>query len=127
MAVKNLGELLLEEGMVTPQQLTQAQAELQAGGGSLAAHLMRLAGIPEESMQYFLALQHGVEYVALEGTAIPSSVISLATREVATRYSIIPFQKTGNQLKVASSDPSSSELLRLKEDMRLDARLEISL
>jgi type IV pilus assembly protein PilB len=85
-----------------------------------------LAGIPEEAMQHFLALQHGVEYLNLSERSLPPSVVRLASKEVASRYGIIPVEKKGDLLLVAALDPSDPGLLRLREDMQLGPRVEIS-
>jgi type IV pilus assembly protein PilB len=87
---------------------------------------MKVAGLSEDSMQQFLALQHGVEYVSLEAAEIPREVLALASREVASRYKVVPFRKGPKQVTVASADPSDPSLLRLREDMRLDPATELS-
>ena len=61
--MKQLGKLLIEEGMVDQAQLDEALAAQQREGGKLGSTLVKLGFLTEEALYYFLALQLGAEFV----------------------------------------------------------------
>jgi type IV pilus assembly protein PilB len=123
--MKQLGKLLIEEDMLTQEQLDQALAMQQGGGGKLGNCLVKLGFLSEESLHYFVAVQLGIEFVELQSTEIPADIIRLVSKDVANRYQVIPWARTNSSLMVASSDPSDPKLFRLREDLLLDSKIEI--
>ena len=123
MAGKKLQDMLLEERMVTEGQLSDAQSEMAKSGGSLGGVLVRLGYINEEVLGYFIAMQHGVEFVEL-GT--PSKeLLKAVSKDVAARYQAVPVARTPQSLTMAVADPGDPALFRLREDLLLDSRTEL--
>ena len=97
-----LGELLVKENVITPIQLKNALDAQRGSGARLGHELARLGYIEESELTSFLSKQYGVPSVNLESIEIPQEVLKLVTRDVVTRHQVIPINKTGNTLMVAS-------------------------
>ena len=119
--MKQLGKLLIEEDMLTQEQLDQALALQQGGGGKLGTCLVKLGILSEEALHYFVAVQLGIEFIELKGMEIPPEIIHLVGKDVANRYQVLPVAKGDATLTVASSDPTDPKLFRLREDLLLDS------
>jgi len=124
MAGKKLQDMLLEERMVTEGQLADAQSEMAKSGGTLGGVLVRLGYINEEVLGYFIAMQHGAEFVELGTPA--KELLKAVSKEVAARYQAVPVARTPTGLTVAVADPGDPALFRLREDLLLDSRTELN-
>jgi type IV pilus assembly protein PilB len=122
----DLGDLLVKEGLATADQLQKARQSQAAGGGPLTTVLLQEAKIGEETLHKFLSAHYGVEYVGLSRQEIPAECIKLMTAELAARYQAIPCRKSAKKVTVACADPGAPALLKLKEDMRLDPKVELA-
>ena len=124
--MKQLGKLLIEEEMLTQEQLDQALAAQQSGGGKLGTCLVKLGILTEEALFYFLAVQLGTEFVELQGVEIKPEIVHMVTKDLATRYQIVPWAKSDKSVTFLSSDPTDPKLFKLREDLLLDSRTEIN-
>ncbi len=127
MASKTLGQLLIEEGILTQEQLSQAEAQQASTGGKIGPALVQMGVLTEESLHYFLALQYGVDFVDLGQGEIPPEVLKSISKDLALRYQVVPFSRTNGTLTVASADPADPNLLRFQEDYRsLEPKSELA-
>src|SRR5271169_405728 len=108
--MKQLGKLLIEEDMLTQEQLEQALSVQQKEGGKLGSCLVKLGFLNEDALYYFLAVQLGVEFVELRGVDLPQEIIHLITKDLANRYQVIPWAKKDQQLTFATPDPTDPKL-----------------
>ena len=104
---KKLGELLVKENLITPEQLQKALEEQKKHGGRLGSYLTRMGFINEEELTGFLSKQYGVPAVNLKEIEIDPEIIKLLPKEMAKKYNVIPINRTGSTLLVAMSDPSN--------------------
>jgi len=108
---KRLGELLLERGELTPDQLAYALDRQQTSKERLGAILLADGIIGEVTMAKALAEQFGLEYVDLKGFRPDESVFETLPPEMVFRYHFVPLEMRGDQLVVAISDPTAVLLL----------------
>jgi len=99
---KKIGEILLDDGLVSSEQLDIA---LKKGGGRLGNNLIALGYVSEEDIARALAHQHKFSYADLSDAIIDSSVISLIPESLARKYRAIPVSLEGETLTVAVTDP----------------------
>ncbi len=100
-----LGNLLVQEGVITPNQLLDALLEQQEKGGLLGEVLVRLKLITDESVIFkVVARQQGVEYVQVSALEIPSTVLDLIPAKLANHYRVLPISHDQNALTVAISN-----------------------
>lgn len=116
---KRLGDLLLEESLVTEAQIQKAIEEQQKSGEPLGRILVRMGFITEEALYYFLAIQFGTEYVDLNGMDLKEETTGIIKKEIAEDLNIIPVEVTGAQIIFATSEPDEHLAMKIKERVAL--------
>ena len=106
MAVR-IGELLLKEKRITPEQLQQALNHQKANGGKLGHNLVRLGFVKDEDITALLSRQYGVPSINLAQFEIDPSVIKLIPADTAQKYEIVPLSRSGATLTIAMTDPTN--------------------
>ena len=106
MAVR-IGELLLKEKRITPDQLQQALTHQKANGGKLGHTLIHLGLVKDEEITTLLSRQYGVPSINLAQFEIDRSVIKLIPADKAQKYEILPLSRSGATLTIAMTDPTN--------------------
>jgi len=106
MAVR-IGELLLKEKKITPNQLQEALTFQKANGGKLAMNLVKLGYVRDEEITALLSRQYGVPAIDLAKFEIEPTVLKLIPAETAQKYQVIPLSRTGAALTLAMTDPTN--------------------
>src|SRR5947207_701315 len=106
MAVR-IGELLLKEKRITPEQLQEALSYQKANGGKLGFNLVKLGFVKDEEITALLSKQYGVPSISLTQFEIDPGVIKLIPAETAQKYQIIPLSRSGATLTIAMTDPTN--------------------
>src|SRR2546421_5611930 len=106
MAVR-IGELLLKEKKITPDQLQQALAAQKANGGKLGFNLVKMGFVKDEEITALLSKQYGVPSITLAQFQIDPAVVKLVPAETAQKYQIIPLSRSGAALTIAMTDPTN--------------------
>jgi type IV pilus assembly protein PilB len=104
---ERIGELLVKENLLTADQLREARAEAKGTGGRLGAQITQLGYLDESELAEFVAKQYGVPSINLDEFEIDRAVIELVPEEVATKHNVIPVNRAGSTLILATSDPSN--------------------
>jgi len=104
---KQLGQILIEQGLITPAQLEQALDEHRKTPKSLGRVLIDLGLIKEADLVRALAEQVGLEFVDLSEQQIDASATALLPDALARRYRAIPIGERDGKLLVAMSDPAN--------------------
>lgn len=122
---KKLGDLLVEVGIITQEQLTSALEEQKKKGGKLGAILLSLGIISEDVLMAFLGKQCGVSYVSLEEYGeIPEEVIRSVPESVVRHQRLIPIsQGEDGSLTIAMADPLN---IFATDDLKLMTGREIN-
>ncbi len=102
-----LGEILVRENLVTPQQIREALDYQRASGGRLGSNLVKLGMISDDVITAVLSRQYGVPSINLDLFQIEDEVIKLISQEVALKYTILPISKVGATLTLAMADPTN--------------------
>ncbi len=102
-----LGEILVRENLITPQQLQEAIEYQRRNGGRLGSILVRLGFIADEVITDVLSKQYGVPSINLDVYEIEENVVKLIPRDMAEKYSILPISRTGATLTLAMADPTN--------------------
>ena len=106
MAVR-IGELLLKEKRITPQQLQEALNSQKANGGKLGATLVKLGFVRDEEITALLSKQYGVPSINLAQFELDPAVIKLVPADTAAKYQIVPLSRNGASLTIAMTDPTN--------------------
>ncbi|MDD9177561.1 MULTISPECIES: GspE/PulE family protein [Aliivibrio] len=103
---KRLGDLLVEENIVTEQQIEQALAAQKTTGRKLGATLIQLGFLTEKQMLTFLSQQLDVPLVDLSRADIDAAAVQLLPEVHARRLRALVLSQHGNTIRVAMSDPA---------------------
>ena len=115
---KRLGEILIEQGAISPDGLRSGLEACRRNGGRLGTWLVRLGVINEGTLLEALTRQTGYPPVTtLQLTTAPSEIRALVPLAFAKRNLVLPFARHGRSLDVAMVDPNN--LLVVDEVARL--------
>ncbi len=102
-----LGEILVRENLLTPQQLREALDFQRTSGGRLGTNLVKLGMISDDVITAVLSRQYGVPSINLDLFHIEPAVIKLISQEVALKYTVLPISRVGATLTLAMADPTN--------------------
>ncbi|WP_420809007.1 type II secretion system ATPase GspE [Ammonifex thiophilus] len=115
---KRLGERLLEEGLITREQLEEA-LKIQARTGELLGQvLVRMGAISEEDLNRALGISPSVT----RELRVPPELLSLVPEELARNRKVFPLKKEGNRLFLLMANPLDITTI---DDLRLLTGLEV--
>jgi len=117
-----LGQVLLDEGLVTREQLEKAIQMQQRSGGHLASILVEQGVLSNQQLAKALSIQWGLDYIDLTGFEIDPAAVNVLPQHIARRHRVVPITKSKTRLKLAISDPLNVIAL---DDVRLITGLEI--
>ena len=100
-----IGDLLLQYGIITEEQLQSALTQQKADGGKIGEVLITMGFVTRENINEVLEYQLGIPYVNLSEYDIDKSATSVITETLARRHLLIPIKKTETELYVAMEDP----------------------
>jgi type IV pilus assembly protein PilB len=101
-----IAELLVRGGIVSRDQLIQAQEKERDNGSSVIRELVRLGFTTEDTLTEFLAKQFSIEKVELNPSEIEDSVFSLVPPQLVQKHQLVPVKLLGSTLTVAMADPT---------------------
>ncbi len=100
-----LGEILLQEGIITEEQLSDVLSQQKISGERLGRILIEEGYLTEELLMEILGKQLDIPHVSLSNIKIDSEVVTSIPVDLAQRHKIIPLEKVDNLLTLAMSDP----------------------
>jgi len=104
---RRLGDLLVNEGLISQEQLQRALSEQKGSNEKLGTVLVRLGVIHEDQLIGFLSRQYGIPSITLSQLDIDSDVVKLVPAQIARKYEVLPVKRTGNALTLAMADPTN--------------------
>ncbi len=102
-----LGEILLKEKLISPDQLKTALDHQKQNGGRLGNSLVQLGYLSDEEITSVLSRQYGVPSINLAYFEVDPGVIKLIPVETARKHQILPLSRVGSSLTVAMVDPTN--------------------
>jgi len=113
--MRQLGEILVEQGVITPLQLDEALQRQRLTGDLLGRILVALGHAEEQDIILALGMQQGMEPVDIAGQNVPQDIINLISADVARFYNVMPIRIEDGDLIVAMADPLNIQTL---DDLR---------
>src|ERR1043165_410682 len=102
-----LGEILVRENLISPQNLREALDYQRAHGGRLGFNLVKLGLISDDMITAVVSRRCGFPSVTLQFFNIHPAVIDLIPQEVAQKHSVLPLSRVGATLTLAMVDPTN--------------------
>lgn len=116
MAARKLGQILVDLGYLTEDQLWDVlENQKQSPGEVIGMVAVRMGLVTEAQVTEALAEQWGMPVVNLEETNIPPKVLELVPQTMAELYKIMPISLVNEVLTVAMADPQNVAAL---DDLR---------
>lgn len=100
-----LGEILLEQGLISEDMLAQALEEQQKDGKRIGSTLMKLGFVKEEELLKALSKHFGIESVDLREHELDESLLKLIPSEIAGKYLVVPVNRFGHTITLAMINP----------------------
>jgi type IV pilus assembly protein PilB len=100
-----LGELLLKEKMLTPQQLQETLEYQRQSGESLWRALVRRGFATDKELTGLLSREYAVPSVDLDRYEVDPVIANVIPAETARKYQLLPLFRSGATLTVAMADP----------------------
>ncbi len=121
-AKRRLGDVLLEQGLITDEQLRECVSIQRATGQSLASILLSKNYLSEEDLVVTLSDQLGIPHIRVANYKIAQEVLNEVPESLARQYQMLPVSVTGDVLTLAMSDPLNIMAL---DDLRMLTSYEI--
>jgi len=122
--LKQLGELLVDIGLITKDRLNHALEIQKNKGGLIGQVLVDLGYVSEEAIAQAITAQYGFPYLPLENYEIDSEIVKIVPKNVAIQYCLIPLDKIGGNLTIAMANPLNNQAV---EDIVLLSGLYVQL
>jgi len=119
---KRLGEILVDAGVISGQQLQHALNEQRRWGGQVGKILIEAGFVTEDLLVRALGKQLNIPVVSLEGAKVEKEILDKVSFELAEQHGVFPFRLQGNFLDVAMSDPMNMGII---DELRIRTRLNV--
>lgn len=121
-AKKRLPDMLLEQGLVTKEQLEECMVVQRSTGNSLPGLLVEAGYLGEEDLVITLSEQLGIPHMRVAHYTIPKEILAEVPESLARQYQMLPVSVTGDVLTLAMADPLNIMAL---DDLRMLTSFEI--
>lgn len=116
MAARRIGQILVDMGFITDDQLTLLLDEQKQQPGALLGRLAEeMALITDEQLAQALAEQQGMKVIQLGDINLSPELLGKLTESMAQLYRVVPVKFEGNRLTVATCDPQN---LSIQDELR---------
>jgi general secretion pathway protein E len=119
-----LGELLVSDGVTTPDVVAQATARSHSTGESLGDALVALGAVSATDVLRSLARLHGLPYLSRDELPSPLPVLKNLSPKYLKQYTVCPVSVEGGVLTVATADPFNP---MIADDLGQSTGLEVRL
>ena len=117
-----LGEILVNEGLISEDMLAQALEEQKKDGKRIGSALMKLGFIEENALLKALSKHFGIKSVDLRNKELDESLLKLIPSEIAGKYLVVPVNRFGRTLTVAMINPGDVAAI---EDIQFATGFEV--
>src|SRR5215510_14367871 len=117
-----LGEILIADGVTTPEMVTAALNRMQTTGERLGEALVALGAVTKDDVLKALAVQHNLPYMFRGELPSPLPVVKNLSPKYLRQYVVCPIAVEGGLLTVATADPLNPMIV---DDLRQSTGLEV--
>ena len=109
---KNLGQLLVEHGLVDEKVLDDALQRQVIFGGRLGTNLLEMGAVAEDDLMRILAFQLNIPYAeSRHFEEIPREVLDSVPKELLSKHLIVPLTVDGHRITLAMADPQKLDVV----------------
>ncbi|GBF32754.1 type IV fimbrial assembly [Desulfocucumis palustris] len=118
-----LGSMLVNEKVITREQLEKALQQQSIKGGMIGKTLVQLGYCSEDDITRVLASRAGVPFISMESFQVDPAAVATLSAEATRRYKALPVAFDGDKLIVAMQKPSD---IMVMDDLRIMTGYDIS-
>lgn len=128
MAVRKLGQILVDLGTINDDQLEMLIEEQgQGGAGLIGRSAVNMGLITEDELIQALAEQFGIKTLDMEGVVPPPDAREAVSDSMAQLYRVVPIELNGNEITLATCDPQNISMQdELRRFLGYDIRLVVA-
>ena len=124
---KQLGELLVDGHVITPENLEEALKLQKQKGGLLGQILVDLGYASEQAIAQALTVQYGFPYLPLSDYDMDHEITRLIPEITSRQYGLVAVDRIGSILTVATANPLDTESIReIEKITKLDVQVFVS-
>ncbi|HMK50510.1 MAG TPA: hypothetical protein VK435_10690 [Thermodesulfovibrionales bacterium] len=113
---KNIGELLIEYGKITREDLEEGLSLQKGYGLRIGETLIKLGKVTADDIEWVLSKQLDIPFVIVENVSLDPKLIYKFSRDLLLRHRILPLYETDEEIAVATDDPLNKDILGSIED-----------
>jgi general secretion pathway protein E len=118
----SLGEMLVQEQLITPEQLDIALKIQQRQGGRLSEILRASGMVKAEDLAMVMSVQLNVPLIDLQRHKVQPEALRLIPEDIARKHTIIPLDVVGDSLVVVMADPQDIQTI---EDIKAQVKMKV--
>jgi len=108
---KQLREFILDSKKVDPEKLKVAFEAAEAGGKKLGDILLEEKMISAEDLRKLYAYILGIPFLDISKNTVPMEILQIVPEPIAKKYKVVAFEKAGQELKVAMLNPEDIQTI----------------
>ena len=108
---KRIGEILIEKGMITEEQLVEALTQCKKTGTPIGSMLVSLGFIDVDQLKDALSFQQGYSHVTASQLNISESIIKILPEDFIRENKLIPLSSDGRFLDIGMVNPDNKKAL----------------
>lgn len=111
---KPIGQILVEQGAITHEQLKKALEEQRVSKQKkrIGEILIDLAIIDETDIASALSSQFGFPYLSTKNITFSRDICAVIPRNLVEQYHLVPIDKINNILYIIMADPSDEKAIQ---------------
>ena len=113
--INNFEEYLVAQGYITQEQYTQLKTDSLKNGESVQALILSQHLVPSENLAKAQASFLNIPYISFQDKKVDPKILELVPEETAGFYKFFPFEKDGQNVKIATLDPTNISALEALE------------
>lgn len=106
---KNIGELLLEYGIITQEDIEQALLIQEEKGLRIGEALIYMEKVTEYDIEYILSVQLNIPYVLIDDLVLDNKLIRKFPADFLLINSILPIYETDSEIAIVTDDPFNQD------------------
>jgi type IV pilus assembly protein PilB len=108
---KQIGEILVDQGLITHEQLDAGLREQKRTGKRIGECLVDIGAIAREKLIDVLSAQLDVQHVVLDNMECDRDVLAAFPVELASTYTVIPLYENQGTITLAMADPTNRRVI----------------
>ncbi len=122
---KNIGELLIEYGKITKEDLEEGLRLQKDFNLRIGETLIKLGKVTKDDIEWVLSKQLNIPFVIVENINLDPKLINKFSEEFLTRNRILPLYETDEEIAIATDEPLNKDVFESMEGF-VNKKIKIS-